>query len=289
MSVLLVASAEPRVGRSLIAAVVAYRAAREGKAVSLARYAGDDSAEPDAATFASIEHVASPGRPITADGVKAISGDAVVEAPPGSVKELAAKLGARVLVVGTASSHDVDAPKDVIAGRILTRVRAADVPVVSERAGVLAVLAEDRTLAAPSVADIAATLSAQFLHTPDEAATIDRVMIGTVASDAAEPYFGNRVRSCVVTRFDKTDIQLAALLTAPTCMVITGGGAPSPYLVDRVRGRSEPLTLMLAPEGTVETMRQIEGLFGLSRFDGGGKLERAVALLDDAGAPSLLE
>ena len=34
--------------------------------------------------------------------------------------------------------------------------------------------------------------------------SIDRVMIGTVSSDAASPYFGEGRRTCVITRFDKS-------------------------------------------------------------------------------------
>jgi hypothetical protein len=37
--------------------------------------------------------------------------------------------------------------------------------------------------------------------------------VGTVSSDVSAPYFGNRARTCVITRFGKTDVQLAALQT----------------------------------------------------------------------------
>jgi BioD-like phosphotransacetylase family protein len=117
-----------------------------------------------------------------------------------------------------------------------------------------------------------------------EASGIDRVMIGTVASDAAGPYFGNRQRTCIVTRFDKTDIQLAALNTDVECMVLTGGGEPSPYLLDRVAGHRPDVALLLTNGTTVEAVHAIEPLFGLSRFDGEAKLLRAVELLDAANA-----
>ena len=94
-----------------------------------------------------------------------------------------------------------------------------------------------------------------------------------------------RARTCVITRFDKTDIQLAALLTDLECLVITGGGEPSPYLIDRIGNGRSDVAVLLAPAGTVATMRAIEPLFGLSRFSGVGKLERAVALLDEANVP----
>ena len=289
MSILIVASSEPRVGRSLIAAAIAYRIGRDGTPVSLARLAGDDSAAADAATFASLEGIVSPGAPVAPEAILSLGSNVVVEASAGSVAALTDALpGARVLVVGLASSPNIDAPKSALAGTIVTRVCAADVATVTGRAGVLAVLPEDRVLAAPSVEDIAAALNGRWLAEGDNRNTIDRVMIGAVASDAASPYFGNRERTCIVTRYDKTDIQLAALQTDIELLVLTGGGEPSPYLTDRVLGSRPDVAVLLASEGTVDAMRAIEGLYGGSRFDGAGKLNRAVALLDEANVPVTL-
>ena len=284
MTTIVVASSEPRVGRSVIAAALAYRLGRAGKLVTLARLAGDDGPAADATAFAALDSIVSPGRALSLHEAAAIAGDAIIEAPAGSVKDIVAKLGARVIVVGTARSADTDAPRDAIAGTILTRVTPADAAAVAGRAGVIAVLAEDRVLAAPSVADIAAQLHATWLA-GDATGSIDRVMIGTVSSDAASPYFGNRERTCVITRFDKTDIQLAALQTDLRCLVITGGGEPSPYLIDRVESSRDDVALLLAPGTTVESMVAIEGLYATSRFDGESKLLRAVELLDAAAVP----
>lgn len=282
MSVLLIASPEPRAGRSLIAAAIAYRIGREGTPVTLARLDGDESAGADAAAFAALEGIVTPGTPVSAADVAKLAGGLVLEAPAGSVKALAEALQARVIAVGHAQSAAIDAPPSTFAGRIITRVPAADVAGVGARAGVLAVLPEDRTLAAPSVSDVAAALKARWLAGEGDRGSFDRVMIGTVSSDAASPYFGNRARTCVVTRFDKTDVQLAALQTDIECLVITGGGEPSPYLLDRVRSTRDEIAVLLAPDSTVETMRAIEGLYGTSRFEGNGKLACAVELLDEA-------
>lgn len=285
MPVLLVASSQPRVGRSLVAATVAYRLGRDGRAVTLARLAGDDGAAADARTFASIEQLVTPGRPVSPADIASLGGDVVIEAPAGDVSALAGQTGARVLAVGTQASPPVEAAPDMLAGSVITRVPAADVAAVSQRAGTVAVLAEDRVLAAPSVAAIAEVTGARWLVESDERGTVERVMIGTVASDAASPYFANRERTCIVTRFDKTDIQLAALLTNLECLLLTAGGEPSPYLLDRAASMRDGLSVLLAAGSTVEVMRDIEALYGVSRFDGAGKLMRAVELFDTAGVP----
>jgi hypothetical protein len=258
---------------------------RAGRAVTLARLAGDEGAAADAATFASLEGIIAPAGEVEAQHVSSLTGDVVLEAPAGDVSGVVSSLAdARVLIVGGASSSmDVGVAGDAVVGQVVTGVPAADVANVAKRAGVVAVLAEDRVLAAPSIADIKAALKATALVEQGAPGSIERVMIGTIASDAASPYFGNRERTCVVTRFDKTDVQLAALLTDVECMVITGGGEPSPYLIDRVRGTRDDVAVLLAPDNTVETMRVIEGLYGGSRFDGQGKLMRAVEMLDETG------
>ncbi len=284
MAVLLVASERGGVGRSLIAAAVAARAARAGSAVTLARLAADDGAAADARAFALIEGLMAPAAPISVDDAKALTGDVVLEAPAGSVAAIVSALSARVLVVAGADSASVDAPAAAVVGTIVTNVPAGAGTDIEKRTGVLAVLAEDRVLAAPSAGDIAAALSARWLAGEGDVHAVERVMIGTVASDAAEPYFGQRARTCVVTRFDKTDIQLAALQTDLSCLVLTGGGEPSPYLIDRVVNAGEGPAVLLAAASTVESVRAIEGLYGASRFAGEAtKLARAVEMLDAAG------
>jgi BioD-like phosphotransacetylase family protein len=285
MSVLIVSSSEPRAGRSVVAAAIAYRLGRAGKPVILARLAGDTSADADAATFAALESIFSPGKPLTVEELKAITGDVVVEAAPGSVQALAQALDARVVAVGAGAAEAGGLPAAAFAGTIATRVAAARVATVAAGVRVLAVLPEDRVLATPSIDDIAAAIEGRYLAGELGLGTVDRVMVGTIASDAASPYFAARERTCVITRHDKTDVQLAALQTDLECLVITGGGEPSPYLVDRVRGTREDIAVLVARGSTVDVMHAIEALYGLSRFDGQGKMERAVALLDEANAP----
>ena len=278
MGVLIIASSQPRVGRSTIAAALAYRFGRDGKPVTLARLAGDDSAEPDARAFASLPYLITSEKPKTQDDVAnlAASGSVIVEAPPGDVTALAANLKARVIDVQSPDSSPLTGATHTIV------TRATDA--TATREDTLAVMNEDRTLAAPSVADIGAALRGTWLIENAEHGSIGRVMIGTVASDAASPYFQARDRTCVVTRYDKPDIQLAALLGDMELLVLTGGGQPSPYLLDRVSGTRDDISVLLAEAGTVDAMRSIEDLFGRSRFEGQAKLERAVELLDEAGA-----
>jgi BioD-like phosphotransacetylase family protein len=270
MPTILVTSKEPRVGRSVVAAAIAYREARAGKRVALARIGGDDGAERDARAFAALEYMQSPGAPVTATDAAKLAADVelvVLEAPAGDAPAID---GAQL----------VDVARFPERAAVVTAAPVAESDTIAARNGVAAVLVEDRTLAAPAVEDVAQALHGRWIVETESKGSIDRVMIGTVASDAASPYFGNRERKCVITRFDKTDIQLAALLTDLELLVLTGGGEPSPYLVDRVQSAREDIGVLLVDADSVDAMHTIEPLYGRSPFDGAGKMMRAVEMLD---------
>jgi BioD-like phosphotransacetylase family protein len=193
---------------------------------------------------------------------------------------LAGRLGAKLLLVTTPAGIDA-APAD------------ATVLVNHARRSALLQLSEDRLLAAPTVGELIAASNARVLarSIEGERALCEHIVIGAISHDSDQPYFARFPRKAVVTRAEKVDIALSALRTDAECLILTGGSDPSPYLIDRVAsGRTT--TLLLAPEGTVETVRDIEGTFGRSAFAGEAKAERAGALmaaaLDDATLARLL-
>ena len=284
MAVILVAGEGEGAGATTVAAGLAHRAARAGREVRLARLGDDARAAGDAAAFASLGFAEA----IAGDAVAAASGDAAViaEAPPDADADaLAASLGARLVRVareGANGAAEGGADEDG-ALRLTTRARAA---------GPLA-LPEDRLLAAPTVGRLAAASRAAVLARSAEgdAAICEHIVVGPIASDAGDGYFARYPRCAVVTRAEKVDVALAAMRVDPVCLILSGGSDPSPYLLDRVAA-SRTTTLLLAPGGTVETVRDIEGSFGRSPFGHEAKVERAgelmAAALDDAALDSLL-
>jgi BioD-like phosphotransacetylase family protein len=125
-----------------------------------------------------------------------------------------------------------------------------------------------------------------------DGAVCEHIVIGAISHDSDQPYFARFPRKAVVTRAEKVDIALSALRAGDTeCLILTGGSDPSPYLLDRV-GAARVTTLLLAPEGTVETIRDIEGSFGRGPFSGAAKAERAgllmAAALDDDAVAALV-
>ena len=285
MAVILVAGEEAGAGATTVAAGIALRAAQAGRDVRLARLGGDGRAEGDAAAFAALGFASA----IAEGDIAAAPADAAViaEAPPAAdAGALAASLGARLVRVAREDAPPAagDAGGDANGAlRLTTRARAA---------GPLR-LPEDRLLAAPTVGRLAAASRARVLARSAEgdAAICEHVVVGPIASDAGDGYFARYPRCAVVTRAEKVDVALAAMRVDPVCLILSGGSEPSPYLLDRVAA-SRATTLLLAPGGTVETVRDIEGSFGRSPFSHEAKAERAgelmAAALDDAALAALL-
>ena len=116
-------------------------------------------------------------------------------------------------------------------------------------------------------------------------------MIASVASDPGAPYFLMHERKAVLTRFDKTDLQLAALSTPLiSCLLLTGGQRPGPYLFDRAQSLGVPV--LLTARNTVDAMAALGDAYGGARFGGARKLERLRVLptehLDTAALETFL-
>lgn len=281
MAVVVVCGSEPGIGVTAVAVGLAHRLSYAGHAVRLERLGSGTRAQADAATFAALDFVEASGAPIEPDALASTPGVTIIDAshqPDASA--LAARLSASLLlVVPPGGSEGPSADATVLANHTI-------------RGGPLQV-PEDRLLAAPTVGDLITASNARVLarSAEGERALCEHIVIGAISHDSDQPYFARFPHRVVVTRAEKVDIALSALRAGTECLILTGGSDPSPYVLDRVAsGRAT--TLLLAPDGTVETVRDIEGTFGRSAFSGEAKAERAGALVaaafDDATLTRLI-
>ena len=283
----IVVAGEPGAGATTVAVGLAHRIAYAGREVRLARIDGDERAVPDAAAFGALEFAERVEGPVEESAAAGAGAVVIAEAPAGADGgALAAQFGARLVTVARAAGGEGDGngANGTDSGvRITTHARAA---------GPLR-LPEDRVLAAPTVGRLAEASRSRVLvrSVEGDAAICEHIVVGAIAPDAADAYFARYPRSAVVTRAEKVDVALAAMQTEPVCLILSGGADPSPYLLDRVAA-SRGTTVLLAPGGTVETVRDIEGSFGRSPFSHEAKVERAGELMatavDDATLASLL-
>ena len=286
MALILVAGTETGAGATTVATGLAHRLASSGHDVRVERLSDGSDAEraaADAEVFGSLEVATGSGTPVTVDALGETSGTLILEAPGGADGgALARQLGAKLVLV-TPSGGGIAEVGSGAALTIETHARDA-------RPGLLP---EDRALAAPRVAELIEASGADVLSRSEwgDAAVCDYIVVGAISHDAADEYFERFPRSAVVTRNGRVDLALAAISAGTECLILSGGGTPSPYILDRAAA-SRDTTLLVAPGDTPATVHAIEGTFGTAPFAGASKIERAGELMqravDDAAIEALL-
>jgi hypothetical protein len=283
---------------------MALRLAYEGHRVLALRLGatGNAGADEDAAYFAGLPFGRGRGgTPVRPDEVAAVIAEGgrpvdllfLEDAGDGSGQAIAAQPETRVLAVirgdprtqGEALTAAVEQLGDRLAGVVAIGVPERDVRAAQGAAtqfGIptLAVVPEDRTLYAPTIGDVVEALDAEvILGDPPTDQIIEHMMIGPLTADPSDPYFKRRRNKAVITRSDKTDLQLAALHTQTDVLILTGGFPPSPYTIDRAAGEEVPILLTRA--GTPESVARLADVFGGSRFNNESKLKRLRELLEE--------
>ncbi|MBM3145725.1 MAG: phosphotransacetylase family protein [Chloroflexi bacterium] len=210
--------------------------------------------------------------------------------------QVAAELGSQVLVIvkyrdNVLLMDDVIAAQfrlgDSLCGVIINRVPAGAMDFAEKYArpyfekqgiAIFGVLPEVRGLAALTVEELLDVLDAQILtETKTTDALIENLTIGAMTAEAALSRMRKQRNKAVITGGDRTDIQLAALETSTTCLVLTGNLHPSPLIIKQADQLGVPI--LLVPENTMETIESIDRVFGKTRLGQTAKLEQFQALL----------
>ena len=295
MPALVFFSSAPLAGKTTVISGIARRISSAGRAVALTRLPGDEAAEADGELLASLSRsILAPPSP---------SGPEVslIEAPSGDPNPaLTENPDARAIVVRSAAQIEpplieyAGAIGDRLAGVIVNKApskRVDSIRAEAEADGlkVLAVVPEDRLLAAPVLRDVAGTLSATVEHLGDGGLQpLDRPLIATISADPGQGYFAGYDAKAVIVRSDKPDLQLAALNAGASCLILTGGLPLLSYVLERAE--EDEIPLVRTSLDTISAVNGIEGLFGSVPFAGGdAKTMRITELLADLDIQSLIE
>jgi BioD-like phosphotransacetylase family protein len=89
---------------------------------------------------------------------------------------------------------------------------------------------------------------------------VESLAIGAMNVNAALEYFRKGENMAVITGGDRTDLQLAALETSTTCLILTGSISPDPLILSRAEDLEVPiLSVNLDTLTTVEIVDQAFG------------------------------
>ncbi len=251
----------------------------------LARHGKGEAADEDALSFAAFLFASAAEKPVTRIPAAARGETLIVELD--GAAEPDAKLPAIVAVRGEPSDAD-KALAASLGDRLVGSVAISVTPGAIEDVArlltngdlrPLALLPEDRVLAAPSVGELGAILGARILYAGEnQRAVVEDVLIAPVYADPARPLFRRFASKAILSPFNKTDLHLAAIETNAACLIITGGREPSPYVIDRAQG--EATTILLSEQDTPGTVASLAAVWSQARFRGDRKAEAAYAHLE---------
>ena len=292
-----VLSAQPSAGKTTIAVALAEGLAANGARVQLVRAGSGPGADEDAKSFAGVLSAGSPGRAVTTPPAGSADETVIVELDAGATP----LDGTPAVVVIRSAPTDADrALASSLGDRLLGTVATGVIPdgvedVARELTNggfrPLALIPENRALAAPSVGEIRDALKAQVLYDGDnESETVEDILVAPVYADPARPHLRRFASKAVLAPFNKTDLHLAIIDTNAACLVITGGHDPSPYVIDRAQ--HDATTILLAPHQTPETIAALSDVWLTSRFRGERKataVRNALARVDFAGLAKKLQ
>lgn len=212
--------------------------------------------------------------------------------------EVAQELESAIIVV-VKYLDDVSLLDDVLAakfrlpnslsGVVINRVPAHALSFVNnlvvpylEKEGVpiLGVLPDDITLAALSVGEIVEILNAEVLTSCyDEEALVEALMVGAMTEDSALRRFRKQPNKAVITGGDRTDIQLAAMETSTTCLILTGNLHPSNLIIKQAENMCVPI--LLVPGNTMETVESLDRISGKTRLGQKEKLDKFISYVKE--------
>ncbi len=171
---------------------------------------------------------------------------------------------------------------DVLTGMIINRVPEEALDFVAgtvtpflerHQIPVFGIIPEKRSLEALTVEEIIDSLQAQVLTKDiDPGALVETLTVGAMTAEAALSIFRKQTNKAVITGGDRTDIQLAALETSTTCLILTGNLHPSPLIVKQAEEFG--VAVLLVPRNTMETVEAIERIFGKTRMGQAAKLKQ---------------
>lgn len=207
--------------------------------------------------------------------------------------DLAAALDATVVIVDCYSkeaARAVDSYQDFgepLLGVVLNRVPGRQVERAQSeasarfsKAGVnlLGILPEDRTLFALTVGELAEHVQGEILRGDEKSAElVENFMLGANIVDHGPDYFGRKANKAVVLRSERPDMQLAALQTSTSCLVITGDTDLMPVVLQEAEAKNVPI--ILTGDDITAIAANIEDALDKTRFNQENKLPRLTEIM----------
>lgn len=170
--------------------------------------------------------------------------------------------------------------KDRLLGVVMNQVHPSQVDYVTStlvpflekrNVPVLGVLPSDPALEAVSVGDLAEQLGAEIIG-GDQTRMVQSLSVGAMGAERALQFFRRKPNKAVITGGDRADLQIAALETSTSCLILTGNIRPAATVLRRAEERNVPI--LLTADDTLTVVQRAETLIGHVRFGHGDQHPR---------------
>lgn len=167
-----------------------------------------------------------------------------------------------------------------LAGVVINRVplsRTSRISAAAEGklagARLLATIPEDRLIMSLSVAELAHDVDGKILSGKERSSTvIESILLGAMNPDHGPEYYSVKPNKAVITRSERPDMQLAALETSTSCIVLAGEQPPIQLVLRRAEAKNVPIVSTKADVKSV--LASLE-----SALSGAGLNDRRIAAL----------
>jgi BioD-like phosphotransacetylase family protein len=297
LGVLFIVSAEEAAGKTAICAGLAVNFSNDGRKVGYLKppAAGKDSSDSDVVfmkrTLGLNDVVNAPdlikGRDIVL--VEGYLGPDADDAASRNTYGAAREMKARVIAVEVYSGGDsrfTDAYKGFgadLLGVIINKVPESRLKSELDAAGarfqtagikVLGVIPENRTLLAITVAELAESIGGKILNQSEKSGElVENYMLGAMIVDSGLEYFGRKDRKAAIIHQDRPDMQLAALETATSCLVLSGSENPPLYNV-MYKAENRGIPIIATGAGVNDIVAKIEATLLKTKVNQAGKLKK---------------
>jgi uncharacterized protein len=162
---------------------------------------------------------------------------------------------------------------EFVRSRVVPFLEARNIPVFG-------IIPNDEALRGVRVQELLDHLGGQYIGNPAWGErVIYSLMIGAMGAEASRSFFRRRSHKAVITGGDRADLQLAALETNTSVLVLTGNIYPTSQVLDQAEACAVPI--ILVPDDTLTAVDQAERLFGRVSFQQVGRLDRFIELMDN--------
>ncbi len=295
MGVIYIVSAEDAAGKTAVCAGLAINLLNENRKVGYLKpgaAAGD--ADGDITFMKKVLGMEDAVAPDTAQGRDIVliesglgqkADDTVSKAAYGAVKDKKAKVIAVEAYSGQNSKYFevYESFGNDLLGVVLNKVPVSQLEIVKEKAAadfgakgikVLSVLPESRVLLAITVGELADIVKGKILNNPEKSGElVENYLLGAMVVGSGLDYFGRKSTKAAIIHQDRSDMQLAALETPTSCLVLSGNSQPPIYNVLQ-KAESRGIPIISTDTGTPEIVAGIEEALLKARLRQEKKLPR---------------